>query len=374
MSNPVSVKWLSNDMTGAPALSYVDGSLISLLDACLKDGFNTVTLSSLVVSSGVATATVNTGHGFIDYGVVRIAGATPSELNGDKRITKTGSNTFTFDATGISNQTATGTITAKVSPLGWEKIYSGTNKAVYRPQDTSGTRRYYRFNDTVANGNYKLSSVIGYESMSDVDTGVNPFPASSWYVFKNYLPNGTNIPWILIGDGSAFYLVVWVYPQTWSHCHFFGDVVSVVPDDPYRAAIISNSGTAPTGECKFSTINNSVSSGHALCRNSLGVVGSVAFTAFSTTITPTYMGVGGVPYPNRANNGMLVAPIYLNESGIIRGILPGCYSPLHDTSLPSGIMAVSDEGLVGRMLYVSAMYTSSDNSARAAFDITGPWR
>lgn len=375
MSNPVSVKWLSNDMTGAPALSYVNGSLISLLDACLKDGFNTVTLSSLVVSSGVATATVNTGHGFIDYGVVRIAGATPSELNGDKRITKTGSNTFTFDATGISNQTATGTITAKVSPLGWEKIYSGTNKAVYRPQDTSGTRRYYRFDDTVANDYYKLSSVIGYETMTDADTGVYPFPGSAYYVFKNYQINSTNIPWVLIGDGSAFYLIVSVYSAgPWMHCHFFGDVVSVVPDDPYRAAIISNYGISPTYECRFSMINNSHSAGRALCRNAVGNAGAVAFATFSAAITPTYMGVGGVPYPNRANNGLLVAPVFLNEGGIIRGALPGCYSPLHDTSLPNGVFVVSDEGLVGRMLYVSAMYTTTDNSARAAFDITGPWR
>ncbi|MDS4057288.1 MAG: hypothetical protein RKP73_01790 [Candidatus Contendobacter sp.] len=374
MSNPVSVKAFSYEMSGAPALSYVNGSLISLLDACLKDGFGSVTLSSLVVASGVATATVNTGHGFDDYAVILIAGATPSGLNGDKRITVTGANTFTFDATGISNQTATGTITAKISPLGWEKVYSGTNKAVYRPQDTSGTRRYYRFDDTVANVNYRLSSVIGYESMSDVDTGVNPFPASAWYIFKNYLPNDTNIPWVLIGDGSAFYLLVWVYSLYWSHCHFFGDVVSVVPDDPYRAAIISNYGTSPASECRFSTINNSLSSGHALCRNAVGSAGAVAFATFSAAITPTYMGVGGVPYPNRANNGLLVAPVFLNEGGIIRGALPGCYSPLHNTSLPNGVFVVSDEGLVGRMLYVSAMYTTTDNSARAAFDITGPWR
>lgn len=373
MSNPVAVKWFSHAMAGAPTLSHADGTLIATLDACLKDGFGSVTLSSLVVSSGIATATVDTGHGFTDYVVVLIAGATPSGLNGEKRITVTGANTFTFDATGISNQTATGTISAKVAPLGWEKAYSGTNKAVYRPQDTSGTRRYYRFEDAFAASTSYYASVVGYESMSGIDTGSNPFPASALNIFKNYSATEQNArPWVLIGDGSAFYLIVWVY-SVWAHCHFVGDVVSVVPDDPYRAALIAHN-TTGLSDHRFSTINNSLSAGHALCRNSVGAVGSVAFTTFSAAITPTYMGVGGVSYPNRANNGLLVAPVYLNEGGIIRGSLPGCYSPLHDTSVPSGLMAVSDEGLAGRTLLVSALYASSDNSARAAFDITGPWR
>lgn len=372
MSNPVAVKWFYDSMAGAGGIAQGYGTLLSaVLDKCLVDGFGSVTLSSLVVSGGVATATVDTGHGFIDFTVVLVAGATPSGLNGEKRITVTGANTFTFDATGISNQTATGTITAKMAPLGWEKVYSGTHKAFYRPQDITGTRRYYGFDDSYLYSAYGYyAAVIGYESMSDIDTGTNPFPASAFSLFKHY-SNQTS-PWFLVGDGSAFYLIVWLFDGIWSHAHFFGDIVSNVPDDLYRAAIISND--SYNGNNFFCRINNAESSGHALCRNALGSVGSVPFAKFSSSLTPTNMGAGGVPYPNRADNGLLMAPVYLNESGNIRGALPGCYSPLHNTSLPHGLIATSDVGLTGRKLISSHLYANTDNTARAVFDITGPWR
>ena len=372
MSNPVAVKWFSHAMTGAPTVDHTDGSLIAALDACLKDGFGSVTLSSLVVSGGVATATVDTGHGFMDHAVVRVSGATPSGLNGDKRIAVASANTFTFDATGISNQTATGTIAAKMAPLDWEKVYSGTNKAVYRPTDVSGSRLYYRFDDAFAEAYLHYASVIGYESMSDVDTGSLPFPASNLVVVKNY--SGTEYdarPWILIGDGRAFYLIVYIH-GAYPIGTFCGDVISFVPSDSHGAAIVANETTAyPLG--RLALVDNSTSNGHALCRNSLMTAGAVPFTQFSSALTPTRAGHGGVPFPNKANNGLVVAPIYLNESGIVRGMMPGYYSPLHSTEVPDGLTVVSDFGLNGRTIMIRALYESG-GVARAAFDITGPWR
>jgi hypothetical protein len=50
-------KWYRSTMTGAAALSGQAGKLIDVLDACLINGFNQVTLTSLVVASNVATCT-----------------------------------------------------------------------------------------------------------------------------------------------------------------------------------------------------------------------------------------------------------------------------------------------------------------------------
>lgn len=140
-----SVRYYDSTMAGAPALSGTPGALISVLDACLKDGFGTVTLNSLVVAGNVATGTVNAGHGFTMVGgavgpVITIAGATPAGLNGTWRIASVpNSTTFTFATSGIADQTATGTITAKRAPLGFSKVFSGTNKAVYRADDVASS-------------------------------------------------------------------------------------------------------------------------------------------------------------------------------------------------------------------------------------------
>lgn len=52
----------------------------------------------------------------------------------------------------------------------WEKVYSGTNKAVYRSK--TGIRPYLRVDDTYGEG----ALLRMYETMSDVDTGTNPVP------------------------------------------------------------------------------------------------------------------------------------------------------------------------------------------------------
>ena len=53
---------------------------------------------------------------------------------------------------------------------GWEKVYTGSNLAVYRPR--VGLRMYFRVDDTQS----QFARVRCYESMSDVSTGINPFP------------------------------------------------------------------------------------------------------------------------------------------------------------------------------------------------------
>lgn len=82
------VRYFDSTMSGAPTLQGVAGSAISVLDACLINGFGTVTVNGLVVSNNVATVTVSTGHNLgmirgvnnVSPGVgpvIQIAGASP---------------------------------------------------------------------------------------------------------------------------------------------------------------------------------------------------------------------------------------------------------------------------------------------------------
>lgn len=52
-----SVRTYLTSMTGCPQISGTAGSRQAFLRACLVDGFGTVTLTSLIVASGVAAAT-----------------------------------------------------------------------------------------------------------------------------------------------------------------------------------------------------------------------------------------------------------------------------------------------------------------------------
>lgn len=79
---------------------------------------------------------------------------------------------------------------------GWAKEFSGTNLAVYRAP--SGNRLRIRVNDTGTT----VARVVGYETMTDVDTGVNPFPTAAQvsgglYVRKSETADST----VIVGSG-----------------------------------------------------------------------------------------------------------------------------------------------------------------------------
>src|ERR1700740_2942620 len=119
-----SVKYFDSTMIGGPVLSGTVGSIIGILDACLVNGFGQVTLDSLVVSGGVATATRAAGHSHVKDGVAFIAGSSIALLNGEQKVTAVTATTFQF-ATTAADGTATGTITSKVAPAGWVKAFTG---------------------------------------------------------------------------------------------------------------------------------------------------------------------------------------------------------------------------------------------------------
>ena len=113
-------------MAGAPVLSGSAGALRALLKACLVDGFGAGAVATLAVASGIATATFAGAHPYRVGTVAQFAGATPAGLNGQKRILTTTASAVTFDATGIADGTATGTITHKVAAAGWQELFAGT--------------------------------------------------------------------------------------------------------------------------------------------------------------------------------------------------------------------------------------------------------
>ena len=365
------VKFFTSDMSGASSLPGTAGTLIGVLDACLVDGFGSVTLNSLVIAANVATATVSTGHNFALLGntgpVIEISGATPAGLNGEWRISAVPSSTqFTFTTSGISDQTATGTITAKRAPAGFSKVFSDTNKAAYQADDLASTRLYCRIDDTGTTS----ARIRGYETMSDVDTGTGLFPTEAQlsgggYVYKS---NGaTARDWMLISDGRMVYFLCNPAGSGWVGGFVFGDVVSYAGVDAFHALLIASG--AESGTLPMMTLANTTYSWLARSYTQLGTAITNARYSHGKNVG---LGNGGQTYPAPVDNGLHLWPVECWESTTLaRGMMPGLWNPVHNSDTPHGSFIDAIAGLTGRTIRVNM---TGSTSHKAAFDITGPWR
>lgn len=394
MPADTTVKYFHSSMAGAPTLNGTAGALITVLDACLVNGFGLVAVSSLVVSSGIATATT-AGHSAEVGSVVLIAGATPAGLNGEKKVLSVGggNTTLTFDATGISDQTATGTISVKLAPAGWEKSYSsGTTIAVYKSLDIAGTGCYLRVNDAAA----RYARAIGYETMTGHSTGSRPFPTTAQlsggvYWDKSGTADATARGWTVASDGRMVYLALRPDPSPEENSTFvaFGDLNSVKSADAW-ACVINGATEDLVGETAsvfqwYPSSDTSSASGTWLARAHGGAVGAIpalrGFALMNLPLAGYESGRAGMQYPNGPDGGLyLTAHNLLEEASVcLRAISPGLYCC--PQTLPFQWMAANaefdgDGALTGKRLRV-VPYSGAGFDGQQAFaflDSTGPWR
>ncbi|MCL9828363.1 hypothetical protein M0F08_24595, partial [Ralstonia solanacearum] len=199
----MTIHFFQSNQTGAPQLSGQRGTLIAVLNACLCNGFNLRTLTAITRDGTVATATADAGHGFREDDIVLIAGANEAAYNGEHRIRKVSTNAFQFDVAADAATPATGIITAKIAPLGWDMLFSGEDKAVYRSRDVTSNRLFLRIDETplAGDGNYgrgpRTALAQMWEVLNDIDNGTGK--AETWWR-KAQNDNATTRPWVLVGD------------------------------------------------------------------------------------------------------------------------------------------------------------------------------
>ena len=80
------IKFYVHTNNNAPQLSNTWGCLIDVLDACLVNGVQVGTVSSLTASGTTVTATFGSAHNLQQYQVIKISGATQSEYNVEAKI------------------------------------------------------------------------------------------------------------------------------------------------------------------------------------------------------------------------------------------------------------------------------------------------
>ena len=410
-------------MQGAPQLTNAWGDMTALLDACLVDGFNVKSITGITSAAGVATANISAGHLYQVDQVLLVAGAGQAEYNGEVRVLSVTSNDFTYAITGTPVSPATGTITAKVAPLGFEKLFTGTNKRVYRSQNVESNKPCLRVDnslDAVYTTTYaKKAKVTMAQGMSDVNTVVGaqaPYdPASptknttgtgsgsaaidgwhKWYYARltngeedSSAPETFNRNWVLIGDDRGFYLFNEQGTSNRGRSGYcFTDFASYRAGDAFNTLLAATdlSLTAATspGVGAASDVANAFNrtldySGKVVMRDHTQVGGNVrvGLVSHGTLNAQQVSGYStGIPWPNPADYGLILHPTYLmQESGKgLRGKLPGMMWVHNDQPLLDLAKVDNVQGYPGRkFLVVNSAYLTNGNVACMAFDITGPW-
>lgn len=247
------IKFYVHTNNNAPQLQNAYGSMINVLDACLINGINIGAVSSLTASGTMVTALFSSSHNLMQYQVIKITGANQPEFNGEHRIlTVPNAQSVTFELAAVpSATTATGTITASLPPLGWEKPFSSSNpagggKAAYRTNKLLlPSRPFLRVIDELDpswTSTYAKYAKVGVvEEMTDIDTmigGQLPYSSSSpgmnwtgtgsgtgaingwckWYYARSnseytsgaindtYAPTDGDRTWKIIGNDEYFFI------------------------------------------------------------------------------------------------------------------------------------------------------------------------
>lgn len=399
MASPVdtSVKFMHADMAGAPVVNGVAGSLIGALDAFLVSGFGLKSAESGAISGGVCRLNFASGVSAVDKNaVITVAGATPAGLNGEQKVTNFSTAWVEFK-TALPDGPVSGTVTFKIAPLGWEKVFSKTNVAVYRPTDPAGTRPYLRVDDTGTT----TARVTMYESMTDVDTGFNMAPAlatiaGGYYWWKRTAAGAAGVQYALVGDGQGVFVGIMPNQASGSmgvngfNVCYAGDLKSYRSGDAY-CGLLTGGNTLATTLGNSSVYGNVFTQDTATTRtvmrraNGIGSAQTCERTAYGGTISGNNGSFG--PAPAAVDNGLYMTPIVVSDGGPFatngpRGDLPGALCSIQ-TAVVSlfgyGIGQVQGTGdYADKTLLRLHIDTRIDGTPTAPgtgfIDITGPWR
>lgn len=415
MPQSTAVKLFRHSDTGAPTLTGAAGDMAAVLHACLVTGYNVSSVDSITRDGTTVTVTVNAGHGLENGLVVLISGADQVEYNGEHRITATTATAFEYelDAGATPVTPATGTIDCRMAPAGWERAFvSGDNqRAAFRSLAVDATGMYFYIDDTNNQGT-RRSGVKGYESMTDIDTGANPFPYSGaddkwcwWYKSGN---ESDARDWTIVADDRFFWL--WWNRDggtSGGRLNAFGDIISHVPSDAYHCLVSgewSNSDESvqpmlatvgfATGAASEDTFSYGVHYARDWYGNMIGSAGLGAVAAWLSSDNfyystggaraPFPIGFHGVTFPSSISGGTIMTPVYLQEGThdvtVIRGQAPGLYAPMHERPF-SDCALVDGTGTLADRRFIALPFKGgkfgghgSVGNGEAMIDIIGPWR
>lgn len=236
------VQFICSDNLNAPTLPNSWNVLIDVLDAALVSGLNLPTISSAVVDGSTIIITFSSNHNIKLFQVVSLFDFAPAQLNAKWRVIGVpNALQIAIDRHGsISAVTTIGQ--ARLPPLGYEKPFSATGKAVYRSANEDAEHRPFLRVDCTQPSNWgedyakvaRVGLMTECTSIDDVTSGFclpsdtvrnwestgSLTTATTFYAkwfYSSYRPISNNRytsspdgnkKWTICGDEDAFYLIV----------------------------------------------------------------------------------------------------------------------------------------------------------------------
>lgn len=381
----------------APVLTGQVGSLITLLNKCLVDGYTTAAVSGIVESGTNYTVTLGSANTTLNPAgqYITIAGASPAGMNGTWRInTYTDSTHVIITGPGGLGAITGGAITYAKAGLQWTKPFAaGTNSQTYRSADAASNQLYLQVIDNAATaGGAKEAQIYGAEAMSaDQTVTSGQFPTAVQYANglcfrKSTTADATARAWTLFGDDKTFYLI----PNTGDAAvqsfstMGFGHFISFKSGDAFNTFIGGGATFNSASSVVFGlNANRSPVAFTPVTTDALfaprlysqaGTAIPLALQSFSGNATvfggSTY---GFLTYPLPSDNGLIVNPVFVcDANGNLRGRLPGIFPPIHNAPLTQYDESTGVSGLPSATL-VALTVTTGGLSGQINVDKYGPW-
>ena len=281
----------SSSDSGAPTLNGLTGSLLSVLDACLVNGYGTK------IAAGWTKPLPNTSS----YGCYKQGTGSLFYL-------------FAYDA---GSGSAAGT---EAQMSGWDSITSIVNGSV------TGNNPFPTYGQlTIGPGTGSASGAVIYR--------------------KSIAPNATARTWIVFADSSSLYMFSISGDSGGTYTGFsFGDFYSLRSGsvDTSRCLIIGrsviSSSTITSDKLDVLSTSNpmTATAGHFAAHTFSGASGSITLSKHGDGIKGGASGslCGVIQYLNSVDNGLYISPVWIVETAIasVRGRMRGFYHLCHPTS------------------------------------------
>lgn len=404
------VKWFSSYMGGSPILGdNTSGDFISLLKACLITGFNTkpVTELSFDSATGIATAELGNGHGFLKSQVIIVSGADQVEYNGEWRVTGITSTSVKYSPAISPNVTvATGSlIEVKAAPQGqWEVAAEDatSNKLALRsiaPYATDHVLVVTNNGMTGPTGKENFSHMECVSNFVDIETydvECDLYWPASHGGFKSPTSEGLTSPdWMFVADGGIIFFIPMHTISNRRSCMVAGLINSIRPGDSHHFILnginqagrwnsptwtnLSDFASGVTNGFKASKpdggTHSASSTWRAISRSHSQAPGNSVWGLMLTgeqfaSYDENENKSNAMPtFPNPSDNGLYVASneLAVIEPSAIRGTMPGVVQPLNGSSayignVMDGLPSFSDAPV---LIWGASAWLSGSNTTGA---------
>lgn len=227
---------------------------------------------------------------------------------------------------------------------GWTKPFANSgNVGCYTLGSGSGLSLSINDNGPGAGG-AREARISGFDTLSSVSTGTNPFPTAAQGVGgvamvvarKSTTADATARNWVIYADARTAYVFISTGDTAGTYLAFaFGDIYSFAgTGDTGRCLIVGrvteNSATITVDKLDALSAMNAATTGHFMAHTYAGGGASIAISKHGDATKGSASAlVGTIVFPNGPDTGFYISPVWVCEtSNNVRGFVRGFYQIL----------------------------------------------